>query len=159
MNLLCKPEAQQIIHKLGDKRVNGKVVYYELICGIDYRFLNHGLAWSLKRSRFKKLRLAWDWWFKDQIKIKVAIEHLTDVGYKPENIMVFMICNWKISFKENLKKLDLCKIWNVQVCDCYFDGQIKNIKPVFWRMNEIKEFRKKVRKHNQLVNFKLDPEV
>lgn len=36
MNLLCKKEALRIIKVLGHKRVNGKVVRYELICGIDH---------------------------------------------------------------------------------------------------------------------------
>jgi len=46
--------------------------------------------------------------------------------------MVFLLCNWKIPYSECLKKLDLLKVWNVQVCDCYFDNQIRNIQPVYW---------------------------
>jgi len=37
MNLLCKPEALQIIEDLGKIRVNSKVVKYQLVCGIDYQ--------------------------------------------------------------------------------------------------------------------------
>jgi hypothetical protein len=44
MNLLCKPEALGIIKELGEKRVSGKVVYYELICGVDFRFLTQEIA-------------------------------------------------------------------------------------------------------------------
>ena len=160
MNLLAKPEAIDIIKELGEKRVNDKVVYYEAISGFDYRFLNPWIAAALKESRFKKIRLAWDWFYEDQFKIKDAINMLLMAGYKPNEIMLFMICNWKISFEVCCKKLDLCKVWNVQVADCYFDNQTSpNIEPIEWIGEDIKEFRGKCRKHNQLVNFKIDPEV
>ncbi len=159
MNLLCKPEALSILQNLGTRKVNGKNVTYELICGIDYRFLTPEIAVALKKARFKNVRIAWDWYYTDQIPIKKALWMLFKVGYKPNDVMVFMICNWKIRFEENMKKLDLCKVWNVQVCDCYYDNQIKKIEPVFWSGSQIKEFRHRVRSHNQLVNFKIDPEV
>lgn len=160
MNLLCKKEAINIITELGQKRVNKKVVYYELICGIDHRFLSQPIAYALKENRFQNVRLAWDWSYEQQVIIQSAIHKLLLVGYKPNDLMVFMICNWRIPYEENCRKLDLCKVWNVKVCDCYFDGQISpNIIPVFWKHSQIKDFRRKVRKHNQLVNFKIDPEV
>jgi hypothetical protein len=50
-------------------------------------------------------------------------------------------------------------VWNVQVCDCYYDGQVMpRVVPMFWTMEQIKRFRHKVRKHNQIVNFGIDPE-
>jgi len=160
MNLLCKKEALGIIKELGEKKVNGNFVYYELVCGIDYRFLTQEIAEALKKSRFKKIRIAWDWFYKDQLKIKDAIKMLLKAGYIPKNIMIFMICNWKIPFKECCGKLDLCKVWNVQVADCYFDNQTSpKIIPIHWTTQEIKGFRKKCRKHNQLVNFGVDPEL
>jgi hypothetical protein len=159
MNILCKPEALTIIKELGKKKVNEKVVYYEFVCGIDYRFLTLEIAQALKKSRFNKIRIAWDWFYKDQLKIKDALKLLFKAGYKPENIMLFMICNWKIPYSECCDKLDLCKIWNVQVADCYFDNQTVNIIPIHWTQSEIKKFRAKCRKHNQLVNFKVDPEL
>lgn len=159
MNILCKPKALEIIKMLGEQRVNKKVVNYELICGIDYRFITKEIAYALKKNRFKKIRLAWDWKFKEQLKIKDALWKLFKVGYKPNHIMIFMICNWKISYKENLRKLDLCKVWNVKVADCYYDNQIKIINPIFWTEEQINSFRMKTRKHNQLVNFKMDPQI
>ena len=159
MNLLCKKEALQIINDLGTKRVNGKVVYYECICGIDYRFLTPEIAKALKDSRFKKIRIAWDWGLNHDRKIKTAIKTLIDVGYKKQDLMIFMICNWNIPYKTNCRKLDLCKVWNVKVADCYYDNQISpNIIPIKWTEEQIKKFRKKVRKHNQLVVFGIDPE-
>ncbi len=160
MNILCKKEALEIIKDLGDIKVNDKVVYYELICGIDYRFLTQELANALKESRFIKIRFAWDWGLKDQYKIKDAIKILKKAGYKAKEITLFMICNWKIPYGWNLQKLDLCKIWSVKVADCYFDNQTSpNIIPIDWKKEQIKDFRKKCRKHNQLINFEIDPDI
>jgi len=160
MNLLCKPEALEIIRELGSKKVNGKVVRYNLMCGIDHRFLTQEIAVALKQSRFTKIRLAWDWYYTDQRLIRKAILLLILAGYIPNDLMVFMICNWKIPYSENCLKLDLCKVWNVQVADCYFDGQVfPHVTSRFWSESENRSFRKRVRKHNQLVNFKIDPEV
>lgn len=159
MNLLCKPKALEIIEELGEKRVNGKVVYYDLICGADYRFMTKELASAMKNSRFKKIRIAWDWLYKDQLRIKDTINLLLNAGYRPNELMVFMICNWRIPYKECCKKLDLCKVWNVQVADNYFDNQVKTILPIHWTEEQIKDFRRACRKHNQLVNFKIDPEA
>jgi hypothetical protein len=160
MNLLCKKQALDTIRELGETKVNGKVIFYQLICGIDHRFLTKEIAIALKESRFKRIRLAWDWYYEDQFQILDAIKKLEKVGYYRKDLMVFMICNWRITYEENLKKLDLCKVWNVKVCDCYFDGQVSpNIIPIFWTSQQIRDFRKRVRKHNQLVNFGIDPEV
>ena len=121
MKLLCKPEATNIILQL-PKTVNGRFVKYELICGIDYRFLTQEVADVLYKVRFQNIRLAWDWFFADQLKIKDAIKLLKKAGYKPKDIMVFMICNWRISYEENCLKLDLLKIWGCKAADCYFDN-------------------------------------
>jgi len=159
MNLLAKPEAISILDALPEK-VNGKVIYYEMVCGIDYRFLTQEIANVLKAKRFRKIRIAWDWFYKDQKKIYNAIKMLDKAGYNRNNIMIFMICNWKIPYTECVNKLDLCKIWNVQVADCYYNNQtFPNVQPEFWSYKDCKRFRSKCRKHNQLVNFKIDPEV
>ncbi len=47
MNLLCKPQVLRIIEELGAKKVNGKIVIYELVCGIDFRFLTQEIADAL----------------------------------------------------------------------------------------------------------------
>jgi len=160
MNLLCKPEALQIIRDLGTKRVNGKFVYYELICGADYRFLTDTIAHALKNSRFTHMRLAWDLHYADQFPIRNALTMLYNAGYKPKDLMLFMICNWRIPYEECVEKLDLCKVWNVQVADCYYDNQTSpHIIPIHWTGEQIKSFRKKCRVHNILVNFGFDPEL
>ena len=159
MNLLYKPKALEIIEELGDKKVNGKVVYYELICGIDWRYLTLGLADALKQNRFKNTRFAWDFGFGLQIRIKDTVNTLTAVGYKSKELSCFMICNWKTSYRVNCMKLDLLKVWNIKVNDCWFDNQISpNIKPIYWTKEQIRDFRTKCRKHNQMVLFGIDPE-
>lgn len=158
-NLTSKPEAIKIIKELGKKRVNGKVVYYELVCGIDFRHMSLEMAEALKNSRFINLRLAWDWGYRFQKKIKASIDMLVKVGYEPRNIMVFILSNWLIPYSECYRKLDLLKIWNVKVADCYYDNQVSpNIIPIHWKKSDIESFRKDCRKHNQLVNFRIDPE-
>ena len=165
MNLLCHPEALEIIKELGRRKVNGKVIYYELLCGVDYRFLTQEMAIALKQARFKNIRIAWDFSFSLQKIIKERTKLLLNAGYSAKDIMIFVICNWKTTYETNLRKMGLCKIWNFQMADCYFDNQLfpkkkddPEIKPIYWTLEQMKDYRKKVRKHNQLVNFKIDPE-
>jgi len=161
MNLLCKPEALEIIKSLPVD--NGKKIEYEFVCGIDYRFLTLEIAKELRKHHFKRLRIAWDWFYKDQLKVKDGLKILYRVGYKPEELMIFMICNHpSIKFEECVAKLDLCKIWNVKVADCYYDNQIKvfdSFIPIGWTTSEAQMFRRMVRRHNRLVNWKIDPSI
>ena len=168
MNLLAKKEALDIIKQFKDIRVDGKVVYPWLVCGIDYRFLTPEIAQALKDSRFgitpegmktRDIHIAWDLRYSDQKRIKKAVNILKDVGYN--HISIFMVCNHPaVSYKENCKKLDLCKYWGCKVNDCWFDNQVSpNIEPIAWTYEEIKKFRSAVRKHNQIVNFGIDPEL
>lgn len=160
MNLIYKPRALDIINKLGSKRVDGKVVYYELICGIDYRYLTSGIAQALHDNRFIKVRIAWDHSLNQQKFVKEAITKLIKSGYREKQLTVFMICNWKISYYDNRMKMDLCKVWGVKVADCWFDNQLSpNIKPIHWKPEHIKKFRRKVREHNQIINFAIFPEI
>jgi hypothetical protein len=159
MNLTAKPKAIEIINDLGSRRVNNKVIHYELLCGVDYRYSTQLMANALHDNRFKNIRLAWDYGFKQQRIFKKIIGYYIKAGYEPRDIMIFMICNWRTPYEENLMKLDLAKIWGVQVSDCYFDNQVSpNIKPIHWTGLQIKDFRKKCRKHNQMVNYRIDPE-
>jgi len=161
MNLLCKPQAIDIIKELGDKKVDKKVVYYSLICGIDWRFLTQELADALHQNRFKKIRFAWDYGFNHQMPVLKAIKMLRKAGYtQHRDLMVFMVCNWKTPYDVCLRKLDLLKVWDCQVSDCWFDNQVSpNIKPIHWTAEQIKDFRKRCRKHNQLIGWRFDPQL
>lgn len=158
MNFLARTDALNIIKELGNLRVNGKVIYYEFVCGLDYRLLTQEIANAVKKSRFVRPRLAWDGSFGEQYKIKDATEMLIDAGYKRNDLMLFMIVNWRIPYSECLRKLDLMKVWGVKVCDCCYDGGYKYAVPEYWTLKEIKDIRFKCRKHNQLVLFGIDPQ-
>ena len=159
MNILAKPEALEIINQFRDIRLDKKVVYPWFVCGIDYRFLTDEIAQALKNNRFVNIHIAWDWRYSDQKRIKAAVGCLKKAGYR--EISIFMICNHPaVSYKENMLKLDLCKYWRCKVNDCYYDNQLSpNIIPIAWTHEQIKLFRKKVRKHNQIVGFGIDPEL
>lgn len=159
MNFLVRKDALDIIKELKKIKVDGKVVQYELICGIDFRFLTQEIANALKDSRFVRPRIAWDGPLADQYKIKDIVQILLNAGYKRNEIMLFMIVNWRISYEECLRKLDLMKVWNVKVCDCCYDGGYKYSVPEYWIIEEIKDIRIKCRKHNQLVLFGIDPQT
>ena len=160
MNLIAKPKALDIIRYLGVRCPNDKVVYYELVCGVDYRYVTQEIADALKSARFKNIRLAWDFGFVLQKKLAAVVQMFIKAGYSSRKLTVFMICNWKTSYDDNLKKLELLKVWRVKAADCYFDNQTSpDIKPIHWTKEQIKDFRRRVRKHNQLVGFGIDPEL
>ena len=83
MNFLARKDALEIIKELGTKRVNGKVIKYELICGIHFKLFTQEIADALRKSRFVRPRIAWDGSIEDQMKIKdtilipVSYTHLT----------------------------------------------------------------------------------
>ena len=163
MNMLVpKKKPIQILKQLPIKLNGSGIVKYEFICGIDYRFITKEVSEELKKHHFERIRLAWDWTLKDQYKIKDALIILYKAGYKPENIIMFMICNWEIPYDICMKKLDLCKVWNVKVADCYYDNQIEIFKKfisIGWTTEQAYDFRRRVRTHNQMVMRKAYPEL
>ena len=159
MNPLARKDILEVINTLEGIRVDGKVVRYEFVCGIDFRFLTQDIADAMKRCRFVRPRLAWDGSFSDQYKIKDAVEVFIKAGYSREDLMIFMLVNWRIPFKECLRKLELMKVWGVKVCDCCYDGGYKVAVPEHWSQEEINAIRRICRKHNQLVLFGIDPQA
>lgn len=153
MNFLYQPDIILRIKHLEAIRVNDKIVYYEAICGFDYRLMTQEIADELKKARFIKPRFAWDGGLKEQYKIKDAINVFLRAGYRATELMCFMIVNWDIPKIECEKKLDFLKVWRIKVCDCCYDGGYKYAIPERWTAVELKEFRAKCREHNQLVNF------
>jgi hypothetical protein len=98
---------------------------------------------------------------KPVYKVKDSIDMLKRADYKPAGISVFMICNWKIPYKECVKKLDVMKVWGILVNDCYWDNQVfPNVIPEYWTKDQLVYFRAKCRKHNQIIAFRgVDPEL
>jgi hypothetical protein len=157
MNPLARQDILSVIKELGNRRVNGKVIHFEAVCGFDFRFLTKEIAIALRQSRFVKPRLAWDGPFQEQYKLKDAIKILLQAGYRAKEISLFMLVNWRIPYKVCLRKLDLMKVWNVKVNDCCYDGGYKYAVPIFWTGTEMKAIRKQCRRHNHMVNFGIDP--
>jgi hypothetical protein len=157
MNLLARKNVEEVIKSL-PRKLHGKKITWEAVCGFDFRFLTQFIALALKQANFVKPRLVWDDSFLYQYKIKDAIERLVRVGYKRKEISLFMIVNWRIPYRECLRKLDLMKVWNVKVCDCCYDGGYKHTTPDLWTGEQLEKFRRICRKHNQLVLFGIDPQ-
>ena len=152
MNLMYKERCIEIIDDLARRKVNNKVIYYELQCGIDYRNMTQNKASALKRARFKNIRWAWDYAYSDAYKHWDCLKYLTNAGYNPKNIQVFMICNWLVPSYEVMAKIKTLLKWGVQVSDCWFDNQLPpNIKPIHWTEREIKSFRKECRDHGIMI--------
>ena len=169
MNFLANPNHKEIMMNL----MEGENRFHELVCGVDYRLLTQDLCNFLHNARFVKIRWAWDYNFSQQKKHRKVLQMFLKAGYKPEQLSVFMIVNWKIPYVGCCKKLDLLKVWNVKVNDCCFDGgypkseiDFNNNKRFngkrFWKYQDIKKFGMTkdgmCRKHNQMVLFKIDPE-
>lgn len=160
-NLLAHPGIEGILKELSQVRVNGKVVYYEAICGLEKARITPEIAPLLKEARFKNIRIAWDEPFTDasQKRAQKAVRTLVKAGYNKKTISIFILTNWKVTQAECEQKLDLMKVWNVKVNDCCFNCCYDNPIPDGWTLQEIKDFRRKCRKHNQIVNFEIDPEM
>jgi hypothetical protein len=162
MNFLAQKRALDRILILGSSKHNKKKVYYDLCCGLDYRLLNFNTCKLLHDNGFINPRIAWDFFIDQQIGIQNAIKLLVKVGYQKKNIMVFILCNYLIPFDVCCQKLDQLKVFGVNADDNYFDGQAKQnlIIPLYWTDYQLKSFRQKVRKHNQLIRHDgYDPEV
>jgi hypothetical protein len=156
MNLTAHPDCLEILSSLPE-RYQCYNIGYELVCGVDWRYINDDILFLMKKKRFSFIRWAWDGPFSLQYEMHSTFRLISK--YFKRNLSCFILCNHEISYDECLAKLDLLKIWNVKVCDCYYDGQTSpNFKEIYWTINEMKNFRKKCRKHNQMVLFGIDPE-
>jgi hypothetical protein len=162
MNFLANPVCLEILRSLPKRR-------YELVCGIDYRRLTPEIASLLKEKGFHKIRWAWDYGFSLQRKHQMILRILVNAGFTPRDLSVFILVNWKIPYIECLRKLDLLKVWNLKANDCCYDGGYPHGEidfnnnsrfndKRFWAYDQIKDFRRKCRKHNHLVRFRIDPE-
>ena len=153
MNFLANPKARDILKTIPKRR-------YEFVCGIDFRRLDQEICNLMKQKGFIKVIWAWDFSFvSGQKKHQKVWRMFKKAGYKSEELSVFVLVNWKIPYVDCCRKLDLLKIWNVKVNDCCWDGGYKLAKPVYWTPEQIKRFRRACRKHNQMVRFKIDPEL
>jgi hypothetical protein len=124
------------------------------------------LATLLKSAGFRYPRIAWDWKYLEHNNIKKQLDILVNGGYRYDDIFIFMIFNWDISFEEMEKKRIKCWQWNTQISDCRYrplDQTYDNYKPKKsqtikdyhihenWTDALVKQFRKNVRRQNICV--------
>ena len=151
------------------KRLNKKAIHYEMVCGFDWRYITPGVAQDLHKIRFgrfgrkrwqKGVRIAWDYGYNLREAIKAKHQMLIDAGFRPRQIEVFMICDWKVSAYECCLKLIEIHEWGSLVNDCWFD----NAKPGkyqlnHWTLPQCKAIRALCRKSNLITLFHgRDPE-
>ena len=163
-NILYDYEIKKKIKELGRINFNNKKVYYGLSQGIDRRILTPEIIQLLvenkiglitKKGRwYKGMRISWDGHLSQMGQVKRTIEALEKAGYKRNYISVFMLVNWKISFKECMQKFRIIKKWKVSIDDCTWNTTKKEMKPHFWTRLELKKFRDKCRVHNIRMRFR-----
>jgi len=173
-NFLANPYIENILQELIEFKKENKIMWCESQSGFDGRILiqKPHLATLLKKAGFRYPRIAWDWEYSLHPFIEKQIEILIDAGYRSKDMYIFMLYNWKISYKEMEKKRRKCWDWKVQIADCRFrplnqtfdnynPKKIQTEQDYFihpnWSDEKVKKFRSNVRKQNicvrQDVNF------
>lgn len=170
-NLLANPCIENILAELAYLKSKNKIQRCESQSGIDGRILekNPDLAYLLKKAGFKNIRISWDGPLSDASHVHKQLKILKKVGYNlHEDVFIFMIYNWDISFEEMEKKRIKCWEWKVQITDCryrplnqtydryngqkYRKGQTSRDyyihKKAGWTDNKIRTFRKHIRRQN-----------
>lgn len=170
MNILDprKPRIQ-ILNELIFKRIDNKVIYYDMSCGFDFTQIDQEIAELIYKGRFghfnrkgkwiRNIKLAWDRGLKERYKFKDCLNYLYNAGFKRNQISVFMIVNKDIPQYECDLKLDLLKEWNLKINNCCYDGGYKVAVPDGWKQKEIDYFRYKCALHNQNINFGMYPDL
>jgi len=158
-NILAHPDFIVMLENFNKKRVDGKVIHFEAVCGFDIRLLDIHKAFALKYARFVKPRIAWDGSIQNYGSVDHALNIFKSVGYRASDTSVFMLTNYKVSFDECLLKLKHLKECGVKINDCCYNCSYDDPIPQYWTIEEIKDFRRRARKHNQLINFRgYDPQ-
>lgn len=175
-NFLANENIDAILDELIELKKNRKILWCESQSGFDGRLLikRPKLALKIKQAGFRNVRIAWDWGFKDAVKIKKQIETLKTAGYQSKELFVFVLYNWNITFDEMEQKRAECFKWGVQLSDCryrplyqeydYYKGsKVSQTKQDYhiheeggWTDHLVKQFRKNVRRHNICIRHGLD---
>lgn len=161
---LYDTEIKEKIKTLGSLKVEGRCIYYGLSQGIDFRLLDEGTAALMAKNRigyinnkgrwYKGMRFAWDLGMEQKDLALKTIELLERAGYKRKVMQIFVLVNWKIPFSVCLEKIRLLREWGVKIDDCTWDTTKKEMKPHFWKLDELKQFRRMCRQHNQEIQFR-----
>lgn len=167
-NLLMNPHIGLLLQEISTLKRRGHHVRCESQSGFDGRVLEKRpeLAKALKIARFDNPRIAWDGKLENWKHIKKQIDILRNAGYHSKDISIFMIFNWDIPLIEMEHKRIKCWHWGVQITDCrnrpihtisdnYSSRKKQTTKDYYihknWSDDEIKEFRKSVRRQNICV--------
>jgi len=161
---LSRKDILEDIKALGNIKIDGKVVYYELTQGINLHDLTLDIAKALKQARFKNIRFAWDdsYTKKSFYRVYDGIRLLEKAGYKREDMMCFILSNYYVSLRECMLKAKSMLYEHIIVCNCRYRKNLYNPKiyPEHWTMNEIEYFKQECRINNQFVMRKgYDPEI
>jgi hypothetical protein len=115
------------------RKVNGKVVRYTFLCGLDFTLFTQEILNAMKKARVGRfnnkgnfingLSFAWDRGIGEKELFKKAVFMILKAGYSKRNIQVLMLCNGKVSFEECLKKLEILKELRIQVADYHTNNQ------------------------------------
>jgi len=172
-NMLVNPHIKEILSLLKTHTLNNRVVKCECQSGFDGRILEKHPEYAkmLKDARFENIRLAWDFSYEQHSEVENWINILSEAGYNPGNIFIFMIYNWDFSFEVMEKKRKKCYEWGVQIADCRYRplnqtfDNYNSLKKVqtssdyyihpSWDDKKIREFRKNVRQHNICIRYKI----
>ena len=162
MNFLyAHPNPISFIQSL-PKKINGKVIRYTFLCGLDFTLFNQEIINAMKKARVGRfnnkgnfingLSFAWDRGINEESLFNKAVEIIVNAGYLKRNIQILMLCNGKVSFEECLKKLKVLKKHRIQIADCWYDNQKRgSINPTYWTDEECKTFGRLCRSHNIAV--------
>jgi len=161
--ILYDPQIKEKFQALGNLKVEGHKIYYGLSQGVDFRLLDRETAVVMEQNRigyingkgkwYKGMRFAWDLGLEQTELAHKTISLLEEVGFKKKSIQVFLLVNWKIPFSVCIEKLKLLREWDVKVDDCTYNTTKKEMKPIHWSFQELKDFRRMCRKHNQEILF------
>ena len=176
-NILANPHIKDILQEFVKLRINKRPIIFEAQSGFDGRLLkaNPGLAQLIRNTRFQNIRIAWDNSLINADSIKRQIDIISDVGYKPKDISIFVIYNFDIPYEDMLKKINKCAKWGVQISDCRYrpllldydnynphmingqdDRQYYIHKKSGWTDLKVRNFRSLVRKHNIWIRYARD---
>ena len=167
-NFFANPYIENILKELIELKKEKKLLWCESQSGFDGRIMleKPHLAKMLKKSGFRYPRISWDWNYSECPLIEEQIKLLKDAGYNSKEIFIFVLYNWEINLKEMEQKRLKCWDWKVQIADCryrpldqttdYYNPKKKQSDknyyiPPNWTDEEVKQFRKNVRRQNICV--------
>ncbi len=144
------------------QKVNGRVVRYTFLCGLDFTLFKKETVDAMKKARIGRfnnkgnfingITFAWDRSIQEKSLFLKAIKMLVEAGYLKRNIQILMLCNGKISFEECLEKIKVLKQERIQIADCWYDNQKRgSVKPIHWTEEECDIFGRMCRSHNIAV--------